>query len=368
MFGVFLLVLLNIVPICGAVELLCNEVFTYIVGDTVPILVLVCCFGVILFYIVAILVFFSCAREEEKSESTLMLIFLLTALLLGCSCLFLYYEFDSAYGDVVDEFENTCTVGSTSGTLYEEYVALLTLRKTTGCSEKISVTQCDGYNDTFPDTSIMEYIEPHYMCSGYCDTISTEGSAPGTTEFSRVTRKSKRTRWPRLGSNSLYLAHNKSSNGWWPDTTALSDFFYSRSTKGKRYAMRAKRKGMVVENLSAIRDASLSKSVSDQKTQGTVLGSTVSLGSDYTYPLTLFSLANYQASCTAMIIDDLTYNAEKLGYFLYVMGLAIIVGALIIQLFIFVMLCAGGEGSKDERSSLLGRRRHHRNRDKQTTM
>lgn len=317
-FGVIILLLMQSIPLMGADEVLSSTIYEYFVGSTVGWLIYGVCLAIIIFYAVSMFIFFTCARREERTVQVLFLIVHLTLLVYGIGFWFLSDMFSDSYGGAVDDLEDSCSSSNLTGALYDEFVDLLAIRETTSCSDLESVTLCSGYNASdYSHITLLEKIESYYRCSGYC------------------------------------LTYNES----WKTLISLRSLKFSSRRGGIRRL--AARQGLVALQLNAT-------SCSNENKSSTVVSTTdsgtVVLPEGYDYPPTLFTLSNYKSSCTAMLIDDLTFNLASTSSFLWIEAVVTIVISIIVLLIsILWMFC---EDQAKEKDLLLGptKRHHHRAR------
>lgn len=308
-FGVIILLVMQAIPLMGALELLTSTIYEYLVGSTMGWVIYGVCLAIIVFYAVSMFIFFTCARRENRSVQVLFLIVHITLLVYGVGFWFLSDMFGDSYGTAVDDLEDSCTSSNLTGALYDEFVELLAIRDTASCHDLESVTLCSGYNASdYSHISLLEKIESYYRCSGYC------------------------------------LAYNES----WKTLISLRSLKFSTRRGGIRRL--AARQGLVALQLKSSTVVSMTDT------------SAVVLPEGYDYPPTLFTLANYQSSCTAMLVDDLTFNLGSTSSFLYYEAL-VTIGISILVLLVSILLTFCEDEAK-EKDLLLGptKRHHHRAR------
>lgn len=279
LFGIVLLLSASSFPTVYASEILTNKIYNFFIGPVISYIIFGVTLGVIAIYATGAGFTWLC---REDGRLCLVFISIMSAILLGIGYFFAHTSLSTYYGDSVEELSYNCVGGGTSGILYDEFVELLAIRETPGCSDLESVELCDGYNvSSYPYVEYLKYIEDNYRCSGYCETIYTESSGTLRKLF-KSTHKQGSNR--HTSSDPLHLLRRL-----------------------KAYERRVN----IMEGVFA--DTSV-----------------VSIGPNYIYPPTLFCKANYQSSCTAMLVDDLAYNLGRMGDSICIDGICLIVGGIVL--------------------------------------
>lgn len=324
--GVLMWFVICMIPIYGAIRIWTNTVYSYFVGDYVSELMIAICVGMLIFYLFTVWAFFTCGRDEEKTEDNLLAILLLTSLLLGVGLLIMAYLYSDVYGGAVEDMSDDCMSWSKSGTLYDEYQMLLAIRETDSCKDLVSVTLCDAYNASdYSEISMLETIEATYMCAGYCDSLSSSDTT--TTSLKTKANKLNSEEW-----HNLRLKLTKTS--LLQSNVNVSHFIDALSSDTKPTPKMSPKIPLPISVEAVV------------------------FPDAFSFPPTLFSLADYQTTCTAQLIHDFDYNLGSVATFLYVEALCVVFVAIVIAIYSLYIMCRG-DGEKEQKPLLQNRHHHH---------
>jgi len=163
--GVFVALVVVIIPIWDGFALLRDPVWVYMCGRALPIILISVVSAVALFYTVVL----SCSlcKGRVRQEQTFLNIAILFVLLLGTVFVTMSTPIQGQARLATSELMFNCQSGLLSEPLYHAYQNLQTLRKTPSCAGNFSVEDCAGYEKSDLN-SIIKGMENRMGCSGFC--------------------------------------------------------------------------------------------------------------------------------------------------------------------------------------------------------
>lgn len=289
LFGLIFIFATYIIMLKCAFNIFTSSLYKFLLGYALAYWILGVFLVVVVFYVVAVVIYDKCGKKEEKNEMALISLVQVSGLILGLGLLLLHGLFGYYYGTIVDQLDDDCTSGATTGILYDQFVEMLAIRQSPVCARLPTIELCTGFNASdYPQLALFQDNEVSYRCSGYCITIANEETAANVTSIYKTHKHHALTR---------------------PITTSSADL--------KKVLLKPRPpKSLPVQSLLEDHQMDLLPS--------SYSASTVTLPR-FTYPPTLFSLANFPSSCTATISDALTYNFGSWSSFAYYEGISIIV-------------------------------------------
>jgi len=380
--GFLMLLLLIIMPMWNSIRLLYDQVFVYFVGRVWPFFTILACLGSVLLYVALYrhaqnLIDQEEYRHDHTHMKTVMSTVLATlGLLLVLISLPIQRESQLAYNDVsFDCDRGTSTVG-----LFSYASALKTIRTSSTCSTFPTVEQCDGFQHSQPFTGFLKYLELSHECAGFCSSVNSSSAAippvapapagpaaaapslkPVTLE-AVIASKLEQTGAPQNQATPRQLSAPAASAGSYSVVSPSSNSApsvgptASSSTKGghtlvdamqhlaaqktveikheklqkkqharprslqQGLALLAPARGLLPKRLQQAAHAS-SKLM---RTSNSSAPTYPQPGKIAAYPPTLFSSANYQASCDGMVMLSLRHGAVEAGKSLFLEGVILL--------------------------------------------
>mmetsp|Transcript_29871 Transcript_29871/g.95229 ORF Transcript_29871/g.95229 Transcript_29871/m.95229 type:complete len:367 (-) Transcript_29871:41-1141(-) len=274
--GILLLAMLCVVPIWNAVALMQDNNYVFWVGTSVPTWMVCLCAGIVALYVVTIFVFFSTARPQVQTEQTIMMIANIFITLLGLVLMLLSLPLSRQSVDTYNNLMHRCDYSEQTHRMYEYSQVLHNIRRLPECASKYSVEECQGYEDAPPYTNFLKSMESDFRCSGFC--YRPPGAVMGAA-FGRTAPAAAQAGMP---SSLIHKGRRRHQDHVMP--LALP------SIDGR---------GLAAQPPTAV--------------QQTVQ-----------YPPTLFSDANYQASCEGMAARDMKNFAGDVGFQTFYQGIYLV--------------------------------------------
>lgn len=269
--GILLLSMLCIVPIWNSIALLQDDNYVFWAGRSIPIWLIVLCVFLILLYIVTIFTFFAYARASVQTEQTIMMLANIFITMLGLLLMLISLPMSRQSIDTYNNLMHRCDYSEQTHRLYEYSQVLHNIRREPACMAEFSVESCQGYAEASPYTTMLKHMETEFRCSGFCYHTPPAGAASAANV----------TATPPVPAATLQ----------------------SGSTRKHHHS----------DHVSQV---SLLASSNRAKT------------SDSRYPPTLFSDANYQASCDGMAARDMRNFAGDVGFQTFYQGIYLVLIAI----------------------------------------
>lgn len=335
--GTFILCLVILLPCWDAGRLLYDPVYVYFLGRSLPVWVIMFCVLMVFVFIIAMLSVISHTREEVRTTTTLMMVFGATLTTLGLGLLLLSVPIKERASAVYDDLLENCARGSHTKDLYNYHSVLLNMRRQAACSGLRSVEECDGFQDSQPYTGFLKNLELELKCSGFCYHSSTTGA--NSTEAAAALLQTSASRKPVAEALHRLAAKNAGTAGASPT-----------SHEGTQSRRKARTLFLLTTN------ASMSKVpyVEDdddvaQEREGrlSMLAAKSSafrnrLQAAEQYPPTLFTDANFQASCDGMAAHRLQAKAIDAAFLMYSQGVTLLCTAVALYFFQLMGKCRMG--------------------------
>lgn len=275
--GCVLLGMLSVVPIWNAVILLQDSNYVFWVGRRVPEIVIASCVCIIVLYAITVAIFFRKSHSSVHTEQTIMMIanifITLFGLFLMMVSLPLTHQSEITYGNLL----HRCDYSDQTHRLFEYSQVLQNIRATPACAKKYSIEECDGYEEAAPYTYFLKGMENNFRCAGFCyRPPPVAAAAPG----------------PSPGEASPAPAAELLST---KQRTRLHADHVTLNTEGGAPAPAGPKLEEAVD----------------------------------TYPPTLFSDSNFQASCDGMAARDMKNFAGDIGQQTFYQGVYLVLIAVI---------------------------------------
>jgi len=306
--GCFLLAMLCTVPVWNAVALMESSNYVFWHGKTVPGWILICCLGVIVLYAITVATFFQYARPQVQTEQTIMMIANIFITLLGLMLMLLSLPLSRQSIDTYNNLMQNCELSEQTHRMYEYSQVLQNIRSTPKCAAEFSVETCDGYESAPPYTDFLKAMESDFRCSGFCfnqKVASLAGTESATPTDANATVSGAASLLHRAGGRAV-RRHREVS------VTPLALLSTDRET---------------------LAPAAAQSSIVAQPTSS--------------YPPTLFSDANFQASCEGMAARDMKNFAGDIGYQTFYQGIYLVLIAVATGFLKLIGLCVRRDREAD---------------------
>jgi hypothetical protein len=293
--GIILLMMLCIVPIWNALALLSDFNYTFWVGSEVPTWMVSMCLIIIVLYTITVTVFFTAAKQQVQTEQTIMMIANIFITLLGLVLMLISLPLSRQSMATYNNLMYRCDYSEQTHRLYEYSQVLHNIRRTPACAEKYTVEECPGYEEAPPYTTFLKEMESTFRCSGFC----YQASGKAALIESKMEPQADR-----------YLANKGHRQD---HITPL--------TLGP-----APPAGQVVTLAAASGGALANQGHLVGQVQPSTVGRVTE--ATLTYPPTLFSDANYQASCEGMAARDMKNFSGDVGFQTFYQGIYLVLIAI----------------------------------------
>lgn len=273
--GGFLLVMLALVPIWNAAALLGNFNYVYWAGYHVPQWTIFTCVLIVFFYTITAVSVLHRSKKSGNPEQNLLMLTTIFVTLFGLFLLMASLPLSRQADYTSQNLMSNCSASFETHRLYEYSQVLQNMRASPECASKYSVEECAGYQDSPPYTDYLKSMENTFQCAGFC---YREPSAPQHRPATTLVSTDRRIR-QRHTVTQLSLAAESSE------------------------------------------EATAAESSEEQGTE--------SAQSGHAYPPTLFSDANYRASCESMASRDMRYFAGDIGRQTFLQGMYLVLIAVV---------------------------------------
>jgi hypothetical protein len=267
--GSFFLFMLAIVPIWNANSLLKDFNYVFWAGRRVPEFIIVACFLTIMSYAIVAAVFFQKVHASAWSEQNVMMLANVFIILFGLILMIVSLPLEWQAATNFENLMHNCDTSAATHRLYEYSQVLQNIRAQPECQKKYSVEECEGYRESLPYTEYLKMTEFQFRCAGFCYNPAAQQAAQQAT------------------ASSLLAVGSRAKKQRVDSVTPLS--LAAESTMTKEYVLQS---------------------------SGTEAASS--------YPPTLFSDANFKASCEGMAARDMQNFAGDIGRQTFFQGIYLI--------------------------------------------
>lgn len=408
--GTVLLVLLCAIPLWNAFALLNDSNYVFWCGRMVPLLMMFICVAIIGFYVLTALSFFNFARSSVQTELSVMMIANVFVTMLGVALMLVALPLSKQALDTHTNLMHHCDYSEQTHRLFEYSQVLQNIRQGADCKDKFSVEECKGYQDVAPYTDFLKVLENDFRCSGFCyrprplaplgpptmlNVTDLEGIAAAEPAVSgeMPTVDYLKTPAPSEGNESAAVqtaapaaqtaapaaetaasaavaavtvapqapaAHTTPAGisssysntvvGDWQDAPSKALAFEQNSRRARRHQDHITPLGMLAPDLpqDTITPLALLQT-NNAELDGTARPKLV----DTRYPPTLFSDANYQASCEGMSARDMRNFAGDVGFQIFYQGMYLILIAIATGFLKLLGFCIRRDHDSEIPSSIL---------------
>jgi len=291
--GILLLTMLCVVPIWNAASLLHDDNYVFWSGRAVPLWLISLCVVILVLYVITILSFFNYSRPSVRTEQTIMMIANIFITLLGLVLMLISLPLSRQSIETYNNLMHRCDYSEQTHRMYEYSQVLHNIRSRPDCAKKFTVEECDGYESAPPYTSFLKAMESDFRCSGFCFKPNPL-TAPAVAA-------------PAPGGGKAPAPS--------PGPPPAKMLAQQATIPGVRHLNRHHHHQDKVTPL----EVSLSQ-------QG--VSATAMTAGDSQYPPTLFSDANYKASCEGMAARDMRNFAGDIGFQTFYQGIYLVLIAI----------------------------------------
>jgi hypothetical protein len=278
--GTLLLAMLAIVPIWNACFLLNNTNYTFWAGRHIPQCIIIFSVLIVVFFPMTLALYFKSA-ETARTEQKVMMIASTFITLFGLFLMIFSLPLTQQARSTATNLLYRCDTAEDLHRLYEYSMVLQNVRAQPACATMFSIVDCVGYEEEPPYTNFLRSMESEFHCAGFC-------------------------------YNSQY-ATNKTGPSL---AAAASMLSVKQEVKRQHHSDRKARQFSIAADSSLAADASLA---AEAEMSSAALGNEPA-----TFPPTLFSDANYQASCEGMSARSMKNVAGDIGSQTFFLGLYLV--------------------------------------------
>jgi hypothetical protein len=289
--GILLLGMLCIVPIWNAVALMEDPNYAFWEGRRTPSIMVALCVGAVVTYVLTIMLFFGASRHQAQTEQTIMMIASIFITILGLSLMLLSLPLSRQAIDTYNNLMHRCEYSEQTRRMYEYSQVLQNIRAQPACAVKYSVEECEGYEDAKPYTEFLKVMENEFRCSGFCYRPTAHLQASLVQEVS--------------ADEAHAIAAAKSGS----NATSHASAVLHRAADARRHRHRV----APVTLLSTDEVSERTAAVAEMRSR---------------YPPSLFSDANYQASCEGMAARDMKNFAGDVSFQTFYQGVYLLLIAI----------------------------------------
>lgn len=293
--GITLLTLLCIVPVWNAIELMNDVNYVFWVGRSIPAWMVALCTAIIVVYTMTMSVFFHRAKAQVQNEQTIMMIANIFITLLGLVLMLLSLPLARQANDTYNNLMHKCDWSEQTHRMYEYSQVLHTIRASPQCTGKLTVEECSGYEAGPPYTNFLKWMEGNFRCTGFCYRPPSETALASADTETAAAAMINQTATPRASSNGTFLAHREHKD----HTVIPLGLLQAKSEK--------RQEQMPVQTNQYLPKLAMMTA---------------------SYPQTLFSDANYQASCEGMAARDMKNFAGDISLQTFYQGIYLVLIAI----------------------------------------
>lgn len=310
--GPALLGMVSLVPIWNAVALMEDVNYAFWHGRALPILTILLCLSVVALYAATAVVFFAHPRPQVPTEQAMVMMASTFVTLLGLALVLVSMPLSRQAAETYDNLTSKCDYSLETHRVYEYYQVLQNIRETPECARKYSVEECQGYEDAPPYTTFLKALESSLHCRGFCHRpvvlppplVAGFAPAPAPSPAPEAAQSPA----PALVPSGLALLSVPPPP--------------RRGRKGPRSAVRGAGTGALL--LDVVRGA-------EQERASDV------------YPPTLFSDANFQASCDGVAAREMKNFVGGVGSQTFYQGVCLALAAVAMGFLKLLSLCVRKE-------------------------
>lgn len=269
--GMLLLVFVSLLPVWDALSLTKDFNYVFWQGQILPWTLICVCVALPVIFLLMTEIAYSFGRTTQTLVSVISVTMTILALLLVSISM----PLSSRAAETANSLMQTCASSPEPLLIRNHYLDLLRLRQTPDCAQMSSVEACAGFVEKQPYTAYLKDLETNYKCSGFCF------EAPKVSLVERP---------PDDARGKVRLSFSKERS------------FFGR-TRDKIPAVSALELDAAGKAmLDTARDESLAEAA----------------------PPTLFSTANFKATCHGAAARNMLVFGREVGFQMWYLGIALL--------------------------------------------
>jgi len=262
--------------------------YVFWAGTSTPKWIISICVVIVVLYAAMVAAFFRKPQNAARTEHTIMIVanifITLFGLFLLLASLPLTHQAELTYNNLL----HRCGSSEQTARLYEYSQVLQNIRADPACAKKYSIEECAGYEEAAPYTNFLKGMENNFRCAGFCYkppfVAMSAAPAPAPAVASSPAAKG-------LLSVKQHVRHHHTDH---------------------------------ITKIALVAEGAHNEARSSEVA---------------TYPPTLFSDLNYQASCEGMAARDMHNFAGDIGWQTFYQGLYLVLVAAMTGLLKLLSFC-----------------------------
>lgn len=297
--GFLLLALLCTVPVWVAALMLEDGNYTFWAGRVIPVCIILLVSTVLIVYLISSFIIFQ--HPWARTDHMVMRIANVSVTVMGLTLLMLSLPLSRQAIEIHADLMFRCEYSAKTHRLFEFSSVLHNIRSVPECLAEETVEDCVGYEDAYPYTDMLKEMERSFKCSGFCWRPLHE--QPPLPPFAAAAL-------PAL-HQKVEIRHHRHHH--------------------RKHTDHVKTLSLLDEDEDDDDSSGNSTSLLEEKANDAPGNSKSSnsekwdlIPEDPYFPPTLFSKANYQASCDGMAARDVKNFAGDMSFYLFYQGIYLI--------------------------------------------
>jgi len=363
--GMLLLTMLCVIPIWNSAALLHDHNYIFWAGRAFPLWLITLCVSIIALYVVTIVAFFSYSRPSVRTEQTIMMIANIFITMLGLVLMLISLPLSRQSVDSYNNLIYRCDYSEQTHRTYEYSQVLQNIRRLPDCANKFSVEDCEGYEPAPPYTTYLKDMETNFRCSGFCykppplvaplsrQSVGANASAPAAEAAApadaNATAPAAEAKAAEGAEATAPVAEAKAPAG---DKAKAADA--DATTPAPAAAADATTPAPPAGTLLQQTIPTARRLARHLHGENSVTQREVSLDQQRLfhqepelYPPTLFSDANYQASCEGMAARDMRNFAGDIAFQTFYQGIYLVLIAIATGFLKLIGFCVKGDADSE---------------------
>lgn len=349
-FGSFLLALVVIIPLWDAGLMLEDPIYVFFLGkDHAQWIIITCCSAIVI-WILMVALFFGGAREEAHTQTSMVSLVCILLTGLGVALLIQSNMMITHSRIIINDLVHNCGTSRITHNLTAYSTALQVLRQQENCIGMESIVECQGYENSPPWTGILKTMENYLQCSGFgyvnhnvtgAGMQSLPVSLVEGTSSSLSLRVKQASHRLKTEESMMISKHRYEHFEITPQGSVTGTFDEGVAAPSHTHTQRKQQKDHNPGIFLLSASEAVEKEAVEKEAAATPADPLYQYPV-YTYPPTLFSNANYQASCDGMAARDLQFTALTTGSYIFVEGIIIVFSSVALGLAKLLSMCRQG--------------------------
>jgi hypothetical protein len=307
--GIYCLGMIMFMPVMSALTMRRDSLFVYFVGHEAAETLLIMCSCIILVYVLVMASFFTRGRPESHDAAMLVVAGMFLTVL-GLASILTSFPVRTEVTSVSKALYRACDGEGTYHELIETSRELQALRAKSACASMSSVEDCSGFKST-RTSEVLKHMEHVLGCSGFCYDVNAPTHWADQEEGAVATARAVAANVSMIEAHTSRRLHQR---GRLLQRTAPMAPQLPTSKSTLRWNGKLDPQEHQDSESTAMLQVVTKRSSggqADEKADHVAAGSDVKV-----YPPTLFSKANYQASCDGMSARHIdAYDTSAMGLF-----------------------------------------------------